>query len=119
MLAEQNIEAAPGKFGENSDMAYEYTLRYKGRLSTPLEYDNIILTSKTTGETLKLQDVAKIELGSLMYNVSLVNDGVPACMGMVQQIAGSNATQIATDVKANFGECSEDDATRHEVCCYV
>ncbi|MDY4666738.1 MAG: efflux RND transporter permease subunit [Prevotella sp.] len=100
VLAEQNIEAAPGKFGENSDMAYEYTLRYKGRLSTPLEYDNIILTSKTTGETLKLQDVAKIELGSLMYNVSLVNDGVPACMGMVQQIAGSNATQIATDVKA-------------------
>ena len=100
VLAEQNIEAAPGKFGENSDMAYEYTLRYKGRLSTPLEYDNIILTSKTTGETLKLQDVAKIELGSLMYNVSMVNDGVPACMGMVQQIAGSNATQIATDVKA-------------------
>lgn len=100
VLAEQNIEAAPGKFGENSDMAYEYTLRYKGRLSTPLEYDNIILTSKTTGETLKLQDVAKIELGSLMYNVSLLNDGVPACMGMVQQIAGSNATQIATDVKA-------------------
>ena len=100
VLAEQNIEAAPGKFGENSNSAYEYTLRYKGRLSTPLEYDNIILTSKTTGETLKLQDVAKIELGSLMYNVSLVNDGVPACMGMVQQIAGSNATQIATDVKA-------------------
>lgn len=103
-LAEQNIEAAPGKFGENSNVAYEYTLRYKGRLSTPLEYDNIILSSKTTGETLKLKDVAKIELGSLMYNVSLVNDGQPACMGMVQQIAGSNATQIATDVKAALAE---------------
>ncbi|WP_036904713.1 efflux RND transporter permease subunit [Prevotella sp. AGR2160] len=99
-LAEQNIEAAPGKFGENSDMAYEYTLRYKGRLSTPVEYENIILQSKTTGQTLHLKDVAKIELGSLMYNVHLKNDGKPACMGMVQQIAGSNATQIATDVKA-------------------
>ena len=104
VLAEQNIEAAPGKFGENSNVAYEYTLRYKGRLSTPIEYDNIILTSKTTGETLKLKDVAKIELGSLMYSVSLTNDGKPACMGMVQQIAGSNATQIATDVKAALAE---------------
>jgi HAE1 family hydrophobic/amphiphilic exporter-1 len=50
----------------------KYTLRYKGdRLSQPIEYENIILTSKTTGQTLKLKDVAKIELGSLMYNVSL------------------------------------------------
>ena len=104
VLAEQNIEAAPGKFGENSKVAYEYTLRYKGRLSTPIEYDNIILTSKTTGQTLKLKDVAKIELGSLMYNVNLTNDGKPACMGMVQQIAGSNATQIATDVKAALAD---------------
>ena len=101
VLAEQNIEAAPGKFGENSNVAYEYTLRYKGRLSAPLEYDNIILTSKTTGQTLKLKE---IELGSLMYNVSLINDGIPACMGMVQQIAGSNATQIATDVKAALAQ---------------
>lgn len=103
-LSEQNIEAAPGKFGENSNVSYEYTLRYKGRLSTPLEYENIILKSNTTGETLKLKDVARIELGSLMYNVSLSNDGQPACMGMVQQIAGSNATQIATDVKAALAE---------------
>ncbi len=100
VLSEQNIEAAPGSFGENSNMAYEYTLRYKGRLSTPIEYENIVIQSKTTGETLHLKDVAKIELGSLMYNVHLNNDGQPACMGMVQQIAGSNATQIATDVKA-------------------
>ena len=107
VLAEQNIEAAPGKFGENSNVAYEYTLRYKGRLSTPVEYDNIILTSKTTGQTLKLKDVAKIELGSLMYSVNLTNDGIPACMGMVQQIAGSNATQIATDVKSALADAQK------------
>ena len=107
VLAEQNIEAAPGKFGENSKMAYEYTLRYKGRLSTPIEYQNIVMKSKTTGETLHLKDVAKIELGSLMYNVHLDNDGQPACMGMVQQIAGSNATQIATDVKAALADAQK------------
>ncbi|MCI6619042.1 MAG: efflux RND transporter permease subunit, partial [Prevotella sp.] len=107
VLAEQNIEAAPGSFGEQSDMAFEYVLRYKGRLKTAREYENIILTSKTTGQTLKLKEVARIELGSLMYNVSLKNNGKPAVMGMVQQIAGSNATQIATDVKAALEEASK------------
>lgn len=106
-LAEQNIEAAPGSFGENSDVAFEYTLRYKGRLKKPIEYENIILTSKTTGQTLFLKDVAKIEQGSLMYSVFLKNNGQPAVMGMVQQVAGSNATQIATDVKAALAEAQK------------
>lgn len=106
-LAEQNIEAAPGSFGENSDVAFEYTLRYKGRLKKPIDYENIILTSKTTGQTLYLKDVAKIEQGSLMYSVFLKNNGEPAVMGMVQQVAGSNATQIATDVKAALAEAQK------------
>ena len=106
-LAEQNIEAAPGSFGENSDVAFEYTLRYKGRLKKPIDYENIILTSKTTGQTLYLKDVAKIEQGSLMYSVFLKNNGHPAVLGMVQQVAGSNATQIATDVKAALAEAQK------------
>ena len=106
-LAEQNIEAAPGSFGENSDVAFEYTLRYKGRLKKPIEYENIIITSKTTGQTLYLKDVAKVEQGSLMYSVFLKNNGEPAVMGMVQQVAGSNATQIATDVKAALAEAQK------------
>ncbi len=106
-LSAQNIEAAPGSFGEQSNMAYEYTLRYKGRLKTPQEYENIILQSKTTGETLYLKDVARIEQGKLMYNVDMNNNGHPAVMGMVQQIAGSNATQIATDVKKALDEAQK------------
>ena len=103
-LAEQNIEAAPGSFGENTDMQYEYTLRYKGRLKTPTEYENILIKSNTSGQTLRLGDVAKVELGGLQYNVNLLNNGQPAVMGMVQQIAGSNATQIASDVKKELKE---------------
>lgn len=106
-LAEQNIQAAPGSFGENSDMAFEYVLRYKGRLSTPQEYEDIIIRSNTDGQTLKLSDVAKIELGNLMYSVKLLNNGRPAVMGMVNQTAGSNATQIATDVKKTLEEASK------------
>jgi HAE1 family hydrophobic/amphiphilic exporter-1 len=103
-LAEQNIEAAPGSFGESSDMQYEYTLRYKGRLKTPMEYENILIKSNTSGQTLRLGEIAKVELGGLQYNVNLLNDGQPAVMGMVQQIAGSNATQIASDVKKTLDE---------------
>ena len=94
-LAEQNVEAAPGSFGEQSDMAYEYSMRYTGRLKTAEEFGNIIITSTQTGQTLKLKDVAKIELGGLQYSVSMRNNNKPSCMGMVQQIAGSNATSIA------------------------
>ena len=106
-LAEQNIEAAPGSFGESTDMQYEYTLRYKGRLKTPTEYENILIKSNTSGQTLRLGEVAKVELGGLTYSVNLLNNGQPAVMGMVQQIAGSNATQIANDVKKELKELSK------------
>lgn len=101
-LGEQNVEASPGSVGEQSKVAYEYTLRYKGRFKTAKEYEDIVLTSTTDGRTLRLKDVAKIELGQQMYNVQVANNGNPAVMGMVQQIAGSNATQIAKDVKAEL-----------------
>ncbi len=106
-LSEQNIEAAPGTFGQESDAAFEYTLRYKGRLKTPEEYQNIIIQSKGNGQTLYLKDVAKVEQGQLMYNVFLKNNGREAVMGMVNQIAGSNATQIATDVKKSLEEAQK------------
>jgi len=98
-LAEQNIEAAPGSFGEQSNLKYEYTMRYKGRLKTPEEYGNIIISSNVNGQTLHLRDVAKVELGGLQYSVAMRNNGEPAVLGMVNQVAGSNATQIAEDVK--------------------
>ena len=98
-LAEQNIEAAPGKFGEQSDMSFEYVMRYKGRLKTEEEYGDIIISSDHNGQTLRLKDVADIELGGLVYSVSMRNNNQPSVMGMVQQIAGSNANQIASDVK--------------------
>ena len=107
VLAEQNIEAAPGSLGESGSVAYEYALRYKGRLKSVPEFENIMLKSSMTGETLRLKDVAKVELGALMYNVRLINNGQPAVMGMVNQIAGSNATDIAKAVKSALKEASK------------
>ena len=102
VLAEQNIEAAPGTFGERTDVAYEYAMRYTGRFKTPEEFGNIIISSDANGQTLKLKDVAKIELGGLQYSVSMKNNNLPSVMGMVQQVAGSNANQIAKEVKAEL-----------------
>ncbi len=107
VLAEQNVEAAPGTFGELSDVAYEYAMRYTGRLKTAEEFGNIIIQSKTDGSTLKLKDVAKIELGGQQYSVSMRNNNLPSVLGMVQQIAGSNANEIAKQVKAELEEQSK------------
>jgi len=106
-LAEQNIEAAPGSFGEQSNQKFEYTMRYKGRLKTPEEYGNIIISSNTNGQTVHLRDVAKVELGGLMYSVMMKNNSRPAVIGMVNQVAGSNATQIADDVKTALADAQK------------
>ena len=104
VLAEQNIEAAPGNFGQESDVAFEYAMRYTGRLKSAEEFGNIIISSDGSGNTLKLKDVAKIELGGLQYSVSMKNNNIPSVMGMVQQIAGSNANEIAKQVKKELEE---------------
>lgn len=103
-LAEQNVEAAPGSFGEQSNMSYEYAMRYKGRLKTPEEFGNIIISTNTNGQTLRLRDVAKIELGGLQYSVSMKNNNKPSVLSMVQQVAGSNANDIAKNVKAELAK---------------
>ena len=104
ILDEQNIEAAPGKFGESSDMQYEYTIRYKGRLSSVTEFENMVIRSDQNGQTIRVKDVARVELGGQQYNMNSMLNGMPAVTGMITQVAGSNATQIATDVKAVLEE---------------
>jgi HAE1 family hydrophobic/amphiphilic exporter-1 len=90
-LAEQNIEAAPGKIGENSNQSFQYVLKYKGRLVKPEEYENIIVKATSTGQLLRLKDVARIELGSLDYSVTMTTDNHPSIVCAVFQASGSNA----------------------------
>ncbi|MDE6333655.1 MAG: efflux RND transporter permease subunit [Muribaculaceae bacterium] len=99
-LAEQNVEAAPGSFGEQGDQSFQYIMRYRGRLSTPEEFGNIVVRATTNGETLYLKDVAEIELGRVTYGFHNKANGHPSTMAMIFQTAGSNATQIINDVLA-------------------
>ena len=99
-LSEQNIEAAPGTFGEQGDQSFQYTMKYKGRLTTPEQFEDIVVAAKPTGEILRLGDVAEVELGRLTYGFSNSLNGKVATSCIVFQTAGSNATQIINDCLA-------------------
>ena len=96
-LAEQNIEAAPGAFGEQGDQSFQYTMKYRGRLTTPEEFEKIVVSAKPTGEVLYLGDVADIELGRVTYGFSNSLNGYASTSCIIFQTAGSNATQIIND----------------------
>ena len=103
-LAEQNIEAAPGQFGERGDQSFQYVMRYKGRLVEETEFEDIIIRANKVGEMLRLSDVADIELGRLTYGFSNKIDGMNGCSAMVYQAAGSNATQVIRDIEEKLVE---------------
>lgn len=103
-LAEQNIEAAPGQFGERGDQSFQYVMRYKGRLVEETEFEDIIIRANKDGEMLRLSDVADIELGRLTYGFSNKIDGMNGCSAMVYQAAGSNATQVIRDIEERLVE---------------
>ena len=99
-LAEQNIEAAPGQFGEEGDQSFQYIMRYKGRLQTEEEFGDIVVRAASDGEVLRLKDIANIELGRLTYGFSNHVNGHEGVTSMIFQTAGSNATQIINDIKS-------------------
>jgi HAE1 family hydrophobic/amphiphilic exporter-1 len=103
-LQEQNVEAAPGKFGENSQGIYEYVIKYKGRLSKVEDYENIVVKAIGGGNFLHLKDVAKVELGAFNYgsnNYGMGNEGV--AIGIFQA-SGSNANDIIEQTMAILEE---------------
>lgn len=99
VLAEQNIEAAPGQFGENGNQSFQYVMRYKGRLQDETEFGDIIVRASSDGEILRLKDVADIELGRLNYGFQSTTNGHVGCSALVFQSAGSNATQVVEDIQ--------------------
>lgn len=99
-LSSQNIEASTGAIGENSDNAFQYTLRYKGRLSTEEEFGEIVIRAYEDGRVLKLKDIADIQLGALSYNYEGRVKGAPGVSCMINQTAGSNANDIIKEIDA-------------------
>ena len=94
LLAEQNIEAAPGQLGESGDQSFQYALKYKGRLQSTEEFEQIVIRSTPNGEVLRLKDVARIELGAVNYASKSFTNGNQSIAIAVAQTAGSNAQEV-------------------------
>lgn len=106
ILAEQNLEAAPGTIGEREGQTFQYTLRYRGRLQEIAEFENMVIKATPEGNIIRLKDLARVELGSETYsNGSRVN-GHKAVSCMISQMAGSNATQIISDIEQALAEAA-------------
>lgn len=106
-LAEQNIEAAPGQFGENGNQSFQYVMRYKGRLQTEEEFGDIVIKATENGEILRLKDIATIELGRLTYGFDNKVNGHTGVTSIIFQTAGSNATQIIKDIEAYLAQAEK------------
>jgi HAE1 family hydrophobic/amphiphilic exporter-1 len=106
-LNEQNIEAAPGKFGENSHEPFQYVIRYKGRLQSAKEFGNIIIKSVGQGQLLRLNDIARVELGALDYSFIEQTNGLPSVGVAISQTAGSNARDVINETKKILDQASE------------
>ena len=107
-LAQQNIEAAPGKIGERENQTFEYTLRYRGRLQDEHEFENIVIRATSDGQILRLKDIARIELGRLTYAFTNKVNGYTGVTSIAFQMAGSNATQVVKDLTKVLDDAKKD-----------
>ncbi len=107
-LAQQNIEAAPGSIGERENQTFEYTLRYRGRLESEHEFENIVIRATQDGQVLRLKDIARVELGRLTYAFTNKVSGHTGVTCMAFQVAGSNATTVVKDISKVLDDAKKD-----------
>jgi HAE1 family hydrophobic/amphiphilic exporter-1 len=101
-LDNQNIEAAPGKLGENSDRTnfpMQYVVKYTGKYNTKEQYENIPLKTTETGQVLRIKDIADVAFGTTYFDVEAKLNGRPAASIMLKQLPGSNASEVIDNVK--------------------
>ncbi len=106
-LSAYNVEAAPGKIGENSDKGttpLQYTVRYTGKFNSEAEYERIPIRASPTGEMLRIRDVADVEFGTTYFDVEAKFNGRPTASIMLKQLPGSNASAVIAGVKRRLGE---------------
>ena len=109
-INQQNQLSPAGQIGgapAAPDTEYTYTVRTQGRLLTAEQFDDIIIRSNPDGTQVLLKDVARIELGTQLYNSIGRLDGKPAAVITLFQIPGTNALEVAERVKATMAELSE------------
>ena len=108
-LTEQNVEIAAGSVGappDKSQQSFQFTVYAVGRLSTPQEFENIVLKSGPTG-IIQLKDVGRAEIGAEDYGTDLKFSGQQAIGVGVQQLSNANALDVDKKAKAELLELSK------------
>ncbi len=94
-LAEQNLQVAAGTIGGNpqpNTQTFEYSVLTNSRISTPEQFENIIVrTQPSSGTLVYLKDVARVELGKFDYGSNAFVNGKPAAFVLIYQAPGANA----------------------------
>ena len=106
-VQEQNTQAPAGQIGlppNAPDQQFQMTVRVKGRLAEPAEFGNIILKANTDGSTVKIRDVARVELGAKNYITFSRLNGQNNAALLIYQLPGANALDVTANVKATMEE---------------
>ena len=109
VVREQNQQFAAGRFGEepmNKPQVFTYSVTTPPRLVDRTQFEDIIIRSEENGGALRLKDVARVELGALLYGFSGTFNGSPAVPIAVYLQPGANALQVAAAVKDDDGDAS-------------
>jgi HAE1 family hydrophobic/amphiphilic exporter-1 len=98
----QNTVNAAGQIGGNpvpAGQQFTYTVRAPGRLTSPEEFEKIVVRARPDGSVVRVKDVARVELGAQNYNIDGRLNGRPATVIAIYQLPGSNAIATVTRAK--------------------
>lgn len=109
VLEAQNLESATGTLGAETAAPNQYVLKYRGRYSDVADFENMVIRATRDGQVLRLRDVARVEMGTVNYDLRSTTMGLPGASASITQVAGSNAAdvikqidQVEDDVRATL-----------------
>jgi hydrophobe/amphiphile efflux-1 (HAE1) family protein len=108
-IQEQNLQAPAGQVGQpptNSGQQFQMTVQVKGRLTEPEEFGKIIIRADPDGSTVRVRDIARVEMGSKSYYSFGRIDGSPSCLMLLYQLPGANALDVMKAIRAQMKELS-------------
>ncbi|KAE9631789.1 efflux RND transporter permease subunit [Parasedimentitalea maritima] len=108
-VREQNLEVSAGQIGAPpvpGDQTFQYTIKSKGRLTTIEEFGDIVIRTGEAGSTVRVRDVATVELGAEYYSVSGYYEGSKATILAVYQAPGANALAVSENVLSELDRLS-------------
>ena len=109
-ISTQNVQVSAGALGQEpgpDKQKFQITLRTKGRLLEPSEFENIIVRANVDGSIIRIKDIARVELGAESYNIYGEVDAQPAALIQIIQIPGANAIEIVDEVNKKLAELSK------------